>query len=141
MPKLTSNIAFLFYPPHLQIFTNFLSSVIIQATRPFVVNEWIQTKIEGYEVSGTVEDVGWWSPTLIRGEDREAVYIPNHKFTMNIVRNLSQKTHWRIRASLAISHLDVNKINVSKTDTLITPLVPSKCLFFTVNFSCTDYSC
>jgi hypothetical protein len=28
---------------------------MIHATRPFVVNEWIQTKIEGYEVSGTVE--------------------------------------------------------------------------------------
>ncbi|CAN1332044.1 Mechanosensitive ion channel protein 3, chloroplastic [Linum perenne] len=38
-----------------QIFTNFLSSIMIHATRPFVVNEWIQTKIEGYEVSGTVE--------------------------------------------------------------------------------------
>lgn len=39
----------------MQIFTNFLSSVMIHATRPFIVNEWIQTKIEGYEVSGTVE--------------------------------------------------------------------------------------
>uniref|UniRef100_A0A9I9DCJ5 Mechanosensitive ion channel protein 2, chloroplastic-like n=1 Tax=Cucumis melo TaxID=3656 RepID=A0A9I9DCJ5_CUCME len=111
-----------------EIFTNFLSSVMIHATRPFVVNEWIQTKIEGYEVSGTVEvcmfllnmyhkllmskkHVGWWSPTIIRGEDREAVHIPNHQFTMNVVRNLSQKTHWRIKTHLAISHLDVNKIN------------------------------
>ncbi|KAK7309575.1 hypothetical protein RJT34_06419 [Clitoria ternatea] len=94
-----------------EIFTNFLSSAIIHATRPFVVNEWIQTKIEGYEVSGTVEHVGWWSPTIIRGEDREAVHIPNHKFTVNVVRNLSQKTHWRIKTHLAISHLDVNKIN------------------------------
>ncbi|KAK6923276.1 Mechanosensitive ion channel MscS [Dillenia turbinata] len=94
-----------------EIFTNFLSSVMIHATRPFVVNEWIQTKIEGYEVSGTVEHVGWWSPTIIRGEDREAVHIPNHKFTVNVVRNLTQKTHWRIKTHLAISHLDVNKIN------------------------------
>ncbi|KAK4796983.1 hypothetical protein SAY86_029309 [Trapa natans] len=94
-----------------EIFTNFLSSVMIHATRPFVLNEWIQTKIEGYEVSGTVEHVGWWSPTIIRGEDREAVHIPNHKFTVNVVRNLSQKTHWRIKTHLAISHLDVNKIN------------------------------
>ncbi|KAF3447244.1 hypothetical protein FNV43_RR12424 [Rhamnella rubrinervis] len=86
-------------------------SVMIHATRPFVVNEWIQTKIEGYEVSGTVEHVGWWSPTIIRGDDREAVHIPNHKFTVNVVRNLSQKTHWRIKTHLAISHLDVNKIN------------------------------
>ncbi|KAF2292951.1 hypothetical protein GH714_034247 [Hevea brasiliensis] len=77
----------------------------------FVVNEWIQTKIEGYEVSGTVEHVGWWSPTIIRGEDREAVHIPNHKFTVNVVRNLSQKSHWRIKTHLAISHLDVHKIN------------------------------
>ncbi|KAK9271097.1 hypothetical protein L1049_026686 [Liquidambar formosana] len=94
-----------------EIFTNFLSSVMIHATRPFIVNEWIQTKIEGYEVSGTVEHVGWWSPTIVRGDDREAVHIPNHKFTVNVVRNLSQKTHWRIKTHLAISHLDVNKIN------------------------------
>ncbi|GKV23514.1 hypothetical protein SLEP1_g33226 [Rubroshorea leprosula] len=94
-----------------EIFTNFLSSAMIHATRPFVVNEWIQTKIEGYDVSGTVEHVGWWSPTIVRGEDREAVHIPNHKFTMNVVRNLSQKTHWRIKTHLAISHLDVNKIH------------------------------
>ncbi|CAI0405872.1 unnamed protein product [Linum tenue] len=38
-----------------QIFTNFLSSVMIHATRPFVLNEWIQTTIQGYQVSGTVE--------------------------------------------------------------------------------------
>ncbi|GLT79916.1 hypothetical protein SLA2020_513840 [Shorea laevis] len=94
-----------------EIFTNFLSSLMIHFTRPFVVNEWIQTKIGGYEVSGTVEHVGWWSPTIIRGDDREAVHIPNHKFTVNIVRNLSQKTHWRIKTHLAISHLDINKIS------------------------------
>ncbi|KAF8024751.1 hypothetical protein BT93_F1811 [Corymbia citriodora subsp. variegata] len=94
-----------------EIFTNFLSSIMIHATRPFVVNEWIQTKIEGYEVSGTVEHVGWWSPTIIRGDDREAVHIPNHKFTVSVVRNLTQKTHWRIKTHLAVSHLDVHKIN------------------------------
>lgn len=94
-----------------EIFTNFLSSVMIHTTRPFVINEWIQTKIEGYEVSGTVEHVGWWSPTIIRGDDREAVHIPNHKFTVNVVRNLSQKTHWRIKTYLAISHLDIHKVN------------------------------
>ncbi|GER27300.1 MSCS-like 2 [Striga asiatica] len=94
-----------------EILTNFLSSVIIHATRPFVMNEWIQTKIGGYDISGTVEHVGWWSPTIIRGDDREAVHIPNHKFTVNVVRNLSQKTHWRIKTHLAISHLDVGKVN------------------------------
>lgn len=60
------------------------------------------------------QHVGWWSPTIIRGDDREAVHIPNHKFTVNVVRNLSQKTHWRIKTHLAISHLDVIKINVSR---------------------------
>ncbi|KAK1421495.1 hypothetical protein QVD17_23860 [Tagetes erecta] len=99
-----------------EIFTNFLSSAMIHATRPFVVNEWIKTKIGGYDVSGTVEHVGWWSPTVIRGEDREAIHIPNHKFTMNVVRNLTQKTHWRIKTHLAISHLDVNKINIIVAD-------------------------
>lgn len=93
-----------------EIFTNFLSSIMIHATRPFIVNEWIQTKIEGYEVSGTVEHVGWWSPTIVRGDDREAVHIPNHKFTVSVVRNLSQKSHWRIKTYLGISHLDASKI-------------------------------
>ncbi|KAH9605999.1 hypothetical protein KSS87_012281 [Heliosperma pusillum] len=99
-----------------EIFTNFLSSIMIHATRPFVINEWIQTQIDGYEVSGTVEHVGWWSPTIIRGEDREAVHIPNHKFTVNVVRNLSQKSHWRIKTHLAISHLDSSKINIIVAD-------------------------
>lgn len=94
-----------------EIFTNFLSGVMIHATRPFIRNEWIQTKIEGYEVSGTVEHVGLWSPTIIRGDDREAVHIPNHKFTVSVVRNLTQKSHWRIKTHIAISHLDVSKIN------------------------------
>ncbi|KAJ0260748.1 Mechanosensitive ion channel protein 2 [Hirschfeldia incana] len=94
-----------------EILTNFLSSIMIHATRPFVRNERIQIKIEGYEVSGTVEHVGWWSPTIIRGDHREAIHIPNHKFTVNVVRNITQKTHWRIKTHLAISYLDVNKIN------------------------------
>jgi len=38
-----------------EIFTNFLSSVMINATRPFVVNEWINAKIDGVEFSGIVE--------------------------------------------------------------------------------------
>ncbi|WJZ98491.1 hypothetical protein VitviT2T_017007 [Vitis vinifera] len=78
---------------------------------PFFVNEWIQTRIEGYEVFGTVEHVGWWSSTIIRGDDREVVHIPKHKFTVNVVRNLSQKTHWHIKTHFAIGHLDVNKID------------------------------
>ncbi|ONK76667.1 uncharacterized protein A4U43_C03F30770 [Asparagus officinalis] len=94
-----------------EIFTNFLSSIMIHATRPFVPRDWVQAKIEGCEVSGKVEHVGWWSPTIIRGGNGEAIHIPNHKFTANVVRNLSQKTHWRIKTHLAISHLDVNKIN------------------------------
>ncbi|MFS7954672.1 putative mechanosensitive ion channel MscS, LSM domain superfamily [Helianthus anomalus] len=99
-----------------EIFTNFLSSAMIHATRPFVPNEWIKAKIGGYEVSGTVEHVGWWSPTIVRGEDREAIHIPNHKFTMNVVRNMTQKTHWRIKTHLAVSHLDVSKINIIVAD-------------------------
>ena len=38
-----------------QIFTNFLSSMMIHATKPFVESERIQTKIQGQEVTGTVE--------------------------------------------------------------------------------------
>lgn len=99
-----------------EIFTNFLSSVMINATRPFVVNEWIDAKIDNVEVSGTVEHVGWWSPTIIRGVDREAIYIPNHKFTVSILRNNTQRTHWRIKTYVAISHMDAGKIGIIVAD-------------------------
>ncbi|KAF0889066.1 hypothetical protein E2562_021122 [Oryza meyeriana var. granulata] len=99
-----------------EIFTNFLSSVMINATRPFVVNEWINTKIDGVEVSGIVEHVGWWSPTIIRGDDREAIYIPNHKFTVSILRNNTQRNHWRIKTYLALSHMDAAKIGIIVAD-------------------------
>ena len=58
------------------------------------------------------QHVGWWSPTIVRGDDREAVHIPNHKFTVSVVRNLSQKSHWRIKTYFGISHLDVTKLSV-----------------------------
>ena len=32
-----------------------MSSIMLHITWPFVANEWIKTKIDGYEVSGTVE--------------------------------------------------------------------------------------
>ncbi|KAL6619527.1 hypothetical protein ACP70R_031809 [Stipagrostis hirtigluma subsp. patula] len=99
-----------------EIFTNFLSSVMINATRPFVVNEWVNAKIDGVDVSGIVEHVGWWSPTIIRGDDREAIYIPNHKFTVSILRNNTQRTHWRIKTYLAISHMDAGKIGLIVAD-------------------------
>ncbi len=59
------------------------------------------------------QHVGWWSPTIIRGDDREAIYIPNHKFTVSILRNNTQRTHWRIKTYLALSHMDAAKIGVS----------------------------
>lgn len=99
-----------------EIFTNFLSSVMLNATRPFVVNEWINAKIDGVEVSGIVEHVGLWSPTIIRGDDREAIYIPNHKFTMSILRNNTRRSHWRIKTYLAISHMDAGKIGTIVAD-------------------------
>ncbi|KAK7353463.1 hypothetical protein VNO80_18910 [Phaseolus coccineus] len=92
-----------------QVFGSFLSSIRIHATRPFMAKDWIQIKIEGNEVSGTVKHVGWWSPTTIIGEDLEEIHIFNNNFT--VVRNLSLKSHWRIKTYIAISHHDISKIS------------------------------
>lgn len=89
---------------------------MLNASRPFVVNEWISTKIDGVEVIGVVEHVGMWSPTVIRGDDKEAIYIPNHKFTVSIVRNNTRRSHWRIKTYLAISHMDAGKISIIVAD-------------------------
>ncbi|GBG62268.1 hypothetical protein CBR_g29876 [Chara braunii] len=93
-----------------EIVTNFLSAIMLHTTRPFKINDWIKTKIDSQEISGVIEHVGWWAPTVVRGDDREAVHIPNHKFSVSVLRNLSQKTHWRVKTKFGISHLDVGKI-------------------------------
>jgi hypothetical protein len=82
----------------------------------------------------SLQHVGWWSPTIVRGEDREAVHIPNHKFTVNVVRNLSQKSHWRIKTHLAISHLDVNKINVRSNFHYLSFHTYYSCFFAAIEF-------
>jgi MscS family membrane protein len=46
--------------------------MIIHATRPFVVNERIKTKIKGYEVSGRVE-VSIYYLTYLKGSIRELI--------------------------------------------------------------------
>ncbi|XP_044431104.1 mechanosensitive ion channel protein 2, chloroplastic isoform X3 [Triticum aestivum] len=99
-----------------EILTNFISSVMINASRPFIVNEWITANIDGVEITGVVERVGMWSPTVLRGDDKEAIYIPNHKFTVSIVRNNTRRSHWRIKSYLAISHMDAGKISIIVAD-------------------------
>ncbi|KMZ76326.1 Mechanosensitive ion channel protein 2, chloroplastic [Zostera marina] len=94
-----------------EIFTNFLSSLMIYAGRPFILDEWIQTNIDGSDIVGSVERIGLWSPTIIRGENLEAIHVPNQKFNVNVVRNHSQKTHYRMKTHLAISQFDAGKIS------------------------------
>lgn len=56
---------------------------------------------------------------MIRGDDREAVLIPNHKFSVSVVRNLTQKTHWRVKTHIALNHNDVKKVSVSSAEALL----------------------
>ena len=59
---------------------------MIHATRPFVLNEWIQTKIEGYEVSGTVEVCPFLLPLIVKQENREYDYdYSEHFMYMHII--------------------------------------------------------
>lgn len=66
-----------------QIFSNFLSSVIIHTTRPFIANDWIRTKIQGYEVSGTVEVCSFCPP----------VTIQRREYSENILGNYDLQIH------------------------------------------------
>lgn len=65
---------------------------------------------------GVSQHVGWWEPTLVRGDDKEAIHIPNHKFSVSIIRNMSQRNHWRIKTYFGICHMDVAKVPVSETE-------------------------
>ncbi|MBN2122229.1 mechanosensitive ion channel family protein [Candidatus Micrarchaeota archaeon] len=63
---------------------NFFAGVHLLADRPVRPGDYI--KLDGTEVIGTIEEVGWRS-TRIRTWDNNIVYIPNSKMAQSIIIN------------------------------------------------------
>ena len=70
-----------------EIVQNFFGGFVLHLTRPFFHGESIL--IPQNNIEGSVERIGWYQ-TLIRSEDRLAMYIPNSVFTRACVVNKSR---------------------------------------------------
>lgn len=75
------------------IFANFFGGVLIYATRPFKVDDFIE--IRSKNIAGTVEEIGWYL-TTIRDVHKKVQHIPNSLFSTEMVLNDSKMTHRRI---------------------------------------------
>jgi MscS family membrane protein len=75
------------------IFANFFGGVLIYATRPFKVDDFIE--IRSKNIAGTVEEIGWYL-TTIRDVHKKVQHIPNSLFSTEMVINDSKMTHRRI---------------------------------------------
>src|SRR5690606_24271157 len=72
---------------------NFFGGVLIYATRPFKVDDFIE--IRSKNIAGTVEEIGWYL-TTIRDVNKKVQHIPNSLFSTEMVLNDSKMTHRRI---------------------------------------------
>lgn len=79
------------------IFANFFGGMLIYATRPFTVGDFIE--IRSKTIAGIVEEIGWYL-TTIRDVHKKVQHIPNSLFSTEIVLNDSKMTHRRIEEQM-----------------------------------------
>lgn len=93
------------------IVANFFGGLMIFATRPFSVGDWINSPDKSIE--GTVVDIGWYM-TCIRSMERRPIYVPNAIFSSLVVCNPSRMSHRRFRHTIGIRYSDFDKVkNIS----------------------------
>lgn len=81
------------------ICVNFIGSLMIYLTQPFVLGDWIQT--EDGEVDGCVQSIGVYHTVVVRGDQRP-FYIPNSRFMQIEIINASRMTNRRILMDLPV---------------------------------------
>lgn len=89
------------------IFANFFGGVLIYATRPFAVDDFIE--IRSKNIAGTVEEIGWYL-TRIRDVHKKVQHIPNSLFSTEMVLNDSKMTHRRIDEQMRFKALSPHQV-------------------------------
>ncbi|GAB2225668.1 hypothetical protein Droror1_Dr00006470 [Drosera rotundifolia] len=80
---------------------------MIHATRAFVVNEWIQTKIEGYDVSATVRIFVVKKPTPASEEDEKLIKSFVFQGSKDYIRRISDGAKSKEQSRLAARKDDI----------------------------------
>ncbi len=78
---------------------NFAGGVLLLITRPFRVDDYIET----CDVSGTVEDIRLIN-TRIRTPDNKVIYIPNGMLSSSTIINYSEKDMRRVDFTFSIAY-------------------------------------
>lgn len=86
---------------------NFFGGLAIYLDRPFIVGEWIRSP--DHEIEGTVEHIGW-RQTRVRAFNKNPVYVPNSLFSTIVVENPTRMTNRRIRETIGIRYVDLDKM-------------------------------
>lgn len=89
------------------ILGNVLGGLMIYWDKPFAVGDWIRSPDK--DIEGTVEEIRW-RVTVVRTFDKRPLYIPNGTFSQIAIENPSRMSHRRIRETIGVRYVDVNKV-------------------------------
>jgi len=92
---------------------NFFGGLTIYLDRPFTVGEWIRSP--DHQIEGTVEYIGW-RHTRVRAFNKNPIYVPNSLFTTIVVENPTRMTNRRIKETIGIRYVDIDKMAAIVTD-------------------------
>ncbi|MEC8882790.1 MAG: mechanosensitive ion channel family protein [Pseudomonadota bacterium] len=86
---------------------NIFGGFMILLDRPFRVGDYISSPDR--DIEGTVERIGW-RVTQVRTPQKRTKYIPNCLFSTVSIENLTRMSNRRIRITLGIRYLDLDKV-------------------------------
>lgn len=89
------------------VIANFCSGILLQMSRPFIIGDFIT--LPEKNLSGSVEDIGWFR-TSIRDTEKRIAYLPNNLFSTLLLINSSRVTHRHIKQQLKIRFKDIDKL-------------------------------
>ena len=86
---------------------------MIYATHPFAKGDWIL--IPERNIEGVVEEIGWYM-TLIKGQDKRPLYVPNSVFSRTVVINPSRMSHRQIKETIGLRYADLPRLKEVMAD-------------------------
>lgn len=95
------------------LFANIFGGLIIYLDKPFAVGDWIASPDK--EIEGDVEFIGWRQTRILTFE-KFPIYVPNSIFGTIVIQNKSRLRSRRIKETMNIRYLDVDKIDKITND-------------------------
>ncbi len=95
------------------LFANIFGGLIIYLDKPFAVGDWIASPDK--EIEGDVEFIGWRQTRILTFE-KFPIYVPNSIFGTIVIQNKSRLRSRRIKETMNVRYLDVDKIDKITND-------------------------